>query len=39
VPYIFDTPKDENHYYIHEEPQTTLQKKHSRNTKSKRTQF
>jgi len=26
MPYICDTPKDENHYHIYEEPQTTLQK-------------
>jgi len=39
VTYIYDTPKDENHYRIHEEPQTTLPKKHSPNTKSKMTQF
>jgi len=39
VPYMCDTLKGENHYRIHEEPQTTLKKKHSPNTKSKRTQF
>jgi len=27
VPYIWGTTKGENHYHIHEEPQTTLQKK------------
>ena len=32
-PYICDTPKGENHYRIHEEPQATLPKKHSPNTK------
>jgi len=26
VPYICGTPKSENHYHIHEEPQTTLLK-------------
>jgi len=26
VPYICGTPKGENHYRVHEEPQTTLQK-------------
>jgi len=26
VSYICDTPKDENHYCIHKEPQTTLPK-------------
>ena len=39
VPYMCDTPKGENHYRIHEEPQTTLPKKHPPNTKSKKTQF
>jgi len=40
VSYICDTPKDENHYRIHEEPQTILKKNtHTPNTKSKRTQF
>jgi len=38
-PYICDTPKGENHYRIDEEPQTTLPKKHTRNTKSKKIQF
>jgi len=37
--YICDTPKDENHYRIHDEPQITLPKKHPPNTKSKMTQF
>ena len=39
VSYICDTSKGENHYHIHDEPQTTLPKKHPPNTKNKRTQF
>ena len=37
--YICGTSKGENHYRIPEEPQTTLPKKRSSNTKSNRTQF
>jgi len=32
VSYICGTPKGENHYRIHEEPQTTLPKKYPPNT-------
>jgi len=39
VPYICDTPEGENHYRMHEKPQTTLLKKHQPNTKNKRTRF
>ena len=34
--YICDTPKDENHYRIHEESQTILPEKHPPNTKNNR---
>jgi len=37
--YICGTFKGENYYHIHEEPQTTLPKKHLPNTKNKMTQF
>ena len=33
MPYICNTLKDENHYRIQEESQTTLPKKYSPNTK------
>jgi len=39
VSYICSTRKGKNHYRIHEEPQTTLPKKHPPNIKSKRTQL
>jgi len=37
VLYVCDTPKGENNYHIHGEPQTSLPKKHIPNTKSKMT--
>jgi len=39
VSYLCGTLKGENHYRMHEEPQTTLPSKHSPNTKSKMTHF